>query len=183
MIEIRAYATSVAGNIPLVIYWSLLFLFLIGSLVLIWWKEFRLGLRYCSSLLLAEWTFLILCATIIFREAGADRRYNLMPFWSYWDYSKDSYFMEMLGENILNVLLFVPVGFLAGYGVRGMTLKRVLLFGGGLSVFIELLQFIFKKGFCETDDVIHNLVGCIIGYALWRAVSYVPIRKRTREQV
>lgn len=167
MIEIRVYATSVAGNIPLDIYWSFLGLFLIGALVLIWWKGFGLGLRYCSSLLLAEWTFLILCATIIFREAGVERRYNLIPFWSYFDYGKQSYFMEMIGESILNVLLFIPIGLLAGCGLQGMTFKKVLFLGGGLSVFIELLQFFFKKGFCETDDVIHNVLGCLIGYGLW----------------
>ena len=174
MIEIRVYTTSVAGNIPLEIYWILLGLFLIGLLVLIWWKGFRLGLRYCSSLLLAEWTFLILCATIIFREAGAERRYNLIPFWSYFDYGKQSYFMEMIGEGILNVLLFMPIGFLAGFGLQRMTFKKVLFLGGGLSIFIELLQFIFMKGFCEIDDVIHNVLGCLIGYALWWSVSYVP---------
>lgn len=177
MIEIRVYATSVAGNIPLEIYWILLGLFLVGLLVLIWWKGFRLGLRYCSSLLLAEWTFLIFCATIIFREAGAERRYNLIPFWSYFDYGKQSYFMEMIGESILNVLLFMPIGFLAGFGLQRMTWKKVLILGGGYSVLIELLQFIFMKGFCEIDDVIHNLTGCIIGYAIWRAVSYVPYHR------
>ena len=89
-----------------------------------------------------------------------------MPFWSYWDYGKDSYLMEMFGENVLNVLLFVPIGFLAGCGLRGMTLMKVLFFGSGLSIFIELLQFVFKKGFCEIDDVIHNVLGCLIGYGL-----------------
>ena len=49
-----------------------------------------------------------------------------------------------------------------------MTFKRVLFLGGGLSVFIELLQLIFKKGFCETDDVIHNVLGCLIGYYIYR---------------
>ena len=77
----------------------------------------------------------------------------------------------MLGENILNVFLFAPVGFLAGCGFKAMTLKKVLLFGGGLSIFIELLQFIFKRGFCEIDDVIHNVAGCLIGFVFWRAGS------------
>lgn len=101
----------------------------------------------------------------------------MIPLWSYWDYGEHSYFMEMFGENILNVLLFVPIGFLAGCGLQRMIWKNVLFFGGGLSVFIELLQFVFKKGFCETDDIIHNVLGCIIGYGLWRAVSYVPYHR------
>ena len=168
MIEIRVYATSVAGSIPIEIYWGLYGLFFVGLLVMIWWKGFRQGLRYGTVLLLAEWVCLVLCAIVLFRATGAERDYNLMPFWSYWDYGENSYFMEMFGENILNVLLFVPVGFLAGCGLQGLTFKKALFLGGGFSVFIELLQFVFKKGFCETDDVIHNVLGCIIGYGLWR---------------
>ena len=173
MVEIRTYAASVACSIPFEIYWGLLGLFVIGLLAMLWWKGLWLGLRYCLALLLAEWAFLILSATVIFRETVAVRDCNMIPFWSYFDYDKHSYFLEMLGENILNVLLFVPVGFLVGCGFLGMTLKKVLFIGGCLSIFIELLQFIFKKGFCETDDVIHNLVGCIIGYALWRAKTFM----------
>ena len=168
MIEIEFYARNVASGIPVGIYWGLLGLFIVGLLVLIWWKGFWRGLRYGAVFLLAEWIFLVLCAIVIFRETSAERGYNLMPFWSYWDYGEHSYFMEMFGENILNVLLFVPIGFLAGCGLRGMTWNKVLLLGGGLSVCIEVLQFIFKKGFCETDDVIHNVLGCLIGYGLWR---------------
>ena len=167
MIEIWVYATSVAGSIPLEIYCGLFGLFVIGLSVMIWWKGLWIGWRYCLALLLAEWTFLILCATVIFRETGTERVYNLMPFWSYSDYGEHSYFLEMLGENILNVLLFLPVGFLAGCGFQRMTLRKVFLYGGSFSIFIELLQLIFKKGFCETDDIIHNVVGCLIGYALW----------------
>ena len=168
MVEIEFYAKNVVSSVPVEIYWGLLGVFIAGLLVLIWWKGLKLGLRYGNVLLLAEWVFLVLCAIVFFRETSAERGYNLMPFWSYWDYGEHSYFMEMFGENILNVLLFMPIGFLAGCGLRGMTFKKVLFLGGGLSVFIELLQFIFKKGFCETDDVIHNVLGCMIGYGLWR---------------
>ena len=168
MVEIQFYATNVASGVPIEISCGLLGLFVVGLLILIWWKGLRRGLRYGTVLLLAEWICLVLCAIVIFRETSAERGYNLMPFWSYWDYGEQSYFMEMFGEIILNVLLFVPIGFLAGCGLERMTFKKVLFLGGGLSVVIELLQFIFKKGFCETDDVIHNVLGCFIGYCLWR---------------
>jgi len=166
MIEFQIYASSVSEIIPVEIYWGLLGAFVVGAFVLIWWKGLGLGLRYGAMLLLVEWMLLVLCAIVFFRETCAERGYNLMPFWSYWDYDKDSYFLEMFGENVLNVLLFVPIGFLAVCGLQGMTFKKVLYLGGGFSVFIELLQFIFKKGFCETDDVIHNVLGCVIGYGL-----------------
>ena len=107
MVEIEFYARNVVSSVTVEIYWGLLGVFIAGLLVLIWWKGLRRGLRYGTVLLLAEWIFLVLCAIVFFRETSAERGYNLMPFWSYRDYGKDSYFMEMFGENILNMLLFV----------------------------------------------------------------------------
>ena len=170
MVEIDFYARSIVSGVPFVFLGGLLGVLVAGLLVLIWWKGLRRGLRYGVVLLLVEWVFLVLCAIVFFRATGTEREYNLMPFWSYWDYGKDSYFLEMFGENILNVLLFVPIGLLAGCGLRGMTFKKVLFLGGGLSIFIELLQFILKKGFCETDDVIHNVLGCLVGYGLVKLI-------------
>ena len=106
MIEIRIYALSVAERIPVEIYWGSLGLFIVGLIALIWWNGLWRGLRYGTVLLLVEWIFLVLCAIVFFRETCAEREYSLMPFWSYWDYGKDSYFLEMFGENILNVLLY-----------------------------------------------------------------------------
>ena len=168
MIELRVYALTVINSIPAWFYWGLLGVVLCLMLLAVWRKGWKEGMRCSGGILLVAWVALVIASTVAFRKSGAEREYNLMPFWSYWDYGEHSYFMEMFGENILNVLLFMPIGFLAGCRLRGMTFKKVLLLGGGLSVFIELLQFIFKKGFCETDDVIHNVLGCLIGYGLWR---------------
>ncbi len=168
MIEIRVYATTIASIIPMAVYWGGLAVFIIGLLVLLAWKGLKTGGRYVSVLLLVEWVALMLCATVIFRTASTERGFRLIPFSSYWDFGSHGYLLEMVGENILNMILFIPVGFLLGCGFLGMTWKRALLTGCGLSVAIELLQLVFQKGFCETDDVIHNVAGCLIGYGLWR---------------
>ena len=42
----------------------------------------------------------------------------------------------------------------------------VALMGCGISVTIEALQFFFMRGFSEVDDVMHNTIGCILGYIL-----------------
>ena len=42
--------------------------------------------------------------------------------------------------------------------------KKILLSGICLSGIIEVSQFAFCKGLCETDDVMHNSVGAFLGY-------------------
>jgi glycopeptide antibiotics resistance protein len=45
-----------------------------------------------------------------------------------------------------------------------MTWWKALLIGCGISVTIEALQFFLMRGFSELDDVMHNTVGCLIGW-------------------
>ena len=35
-----------------------------------------------------------------------------------------------------------------------------------MPLMIEILQFCFIKGFLEVDDVMHNTVGCLLGYGI-----------------
>ena len=167
MIEIRVYATTIASAIPMVVYWGALAALVMGVLILLCWKGLKTGGRYASVLLLVEWVALMLCATVIFRTASAERDFRLIPFSSYWDFGPHGYLLEMVGENILNMILFVPVGFLLGCGFQGMTWKRALLIGSGLSVSIEFMQLLSHKGCCEVDDVLHNTLGCLIGYGVY----------------
>lgn len=177
MIEIRVYATTIASTIPIVVYWGALAVFVIGVFVLLCWKGLKTGGRYASVLLLVEWGALMLCATVIFRTASAESGFRLIPFSSYWDFGPHGYLLEMVGENILNVLLFVPVGFLLGCGFLGMTWKRALMTGCGLSVTIELLQLLSHKGYCEVDDVLHNIIGCLMGYGTYAVIRMCKGKK------
>ena len=49
---------------------------------------------------------------------------------------------------------------------KSMTWLMVVIIGCGISVTIESLQFLFMRGFSELDDVMHNTLGCILGYIL-----------------
>lgn len=55
----------------------------------------------------------------------------------------------------LNILLFIPLGFLLGR--KGW--KAVFL-GFLISAFIECAQYLFLLGYCEADDVLNNTIGC-----------------------
>lgn len=35
-----------------------------------------------------------------------------------------------------------------------------------MSLIIELLQLVMLKGCAEMDDIIHNTIGCMIGYGI-----------------
>ena len=61
----------------------------------------------------------------------------------------------------LNILLFIPFGFLLGD--KGW---KAILYGFLLSAFIELIQYIAVLGYCEADDVLNNTIGCGFGVLL-----------------
>ncbi len=48
---------------------------------------------------------------------------------------------------------------------------KVIGVGCLISISIEVLQFIFIRGFSEVDDVIHNTLGCAIGYGLYKTAK------------
>ena len=133
-------------------------------MVFIAWKGFKIGLRYSVALLLIEYIFLIFCSTVIFRATGEIRQYDFHPFWSYKAIQEGR--DDLLAENIMNVVVFIPVGLLLSIAFKQMTWWKVLLIGCGISVTIESLQFFFMRGFSELDDVMHNTLGCLLGYGI-----------------
>jgi glycopeptide antibiotics resistance protein len=68
---------------------------------------------------------------------------------------------------MMNVMVFIPVGLLLGIAFKQVTWWKALLIGSSISISIESLQFWFMKGFSEVDDVMHNTVGCIMGYIIY----------------
>ena len=185
--EFKQYIISLYKDIPQEVYEGLLSVFCLGVVLFIAFKGLRTGFRWSSVLLLIEYIFLLFCSTVIFRPTGETRQYDFHPFWSY-----DR--PELLVENIMNVIVFIPVGMILGsllrvkgswskYGswfkVNGSWLI-VLLIGCSISITIEALQFCFLKGFSEVDDVMHNTVGCIMGYIIYSILVRIFINTRLK---
>lgn len=63
-----------------------------------------------------------------------------------------------------NLVWFVPLGILLR--LLGLSWKRTLLWGFGLSVLIEATQFFLGCGVTEVEDVILNTCGTAIGCGL-----------------
>ena len=172
MTEIRVYTLEAIGRIPWALFSILLTVSIITILLFFWKWDIKVSMRRSAILLLVEWLFLVFGIAVIFRGNSVERSINIVPLSSYFDYGEHSYLMEKIALNILNVVLFIPVGLLLGCGFREMTWKKVLTIGAILSFSIELLQLIFSKGLCEVDDVIHNVLGCIVGYGLYKIVAF-----------
>lgn len=159
--DIKSYADSLINDVPHSVYEVLLTLMCIGIILFLSWKGRRAG-RYIAGLLLVEYSFLLYCSTVIYRKALPEREFDLMPFWSYTAIQEGK--EELLVENLMNVVVFVPVGLLFSCVSHRLKWWLVLLIGFGISISIEALQYFFIKGFSEFDDVMHNTLGCLIGF-------------------
>ena len=165
----KQYIISLYQDIPQEVYEGLLSVFCMGLVVFIAWKGFKTGLRYSATLLLVDYIFLLFCSTVFFRTTSELRKYDFQPFWSYKAIQDGR--EDLLAENIINVVVFIPVGLLLSIAFKQVTWWKALLIGCCISVTIEALQFFLMRGFSELDDVMHNTLGCILGYSLWLMVN------------
>lgn len=141
----------------------------------------RLGLvRRIALSLLMTYLFLTLVATVITRSPSAEVRIMLEPFWTYRQCFADDFTWFEIRANIL---LFIPIGFLLPMVIK----KPVWLppvIGIGISVIIELIQLITHRGTCETDDVISNTIGILIGYVFfWLVKVLIIVFKSIKKKV
>ena len=118
--------------------------------------------------ILGGYLFFVLCTTLFFRESSETMRYYFFPFWSY-----DVLNYNIIAQLILNVLLFVPIGFLLGAIIKERRWMLVIEMGCLLSLMIEILQLLTRRGVCNIDDVIHNTIGCAIGYGIFRLCNTI----------
>ena len=72
---------------------------------------------------------------------------------------------KLLAQIIMNVFLFIPIGFFVGGTLKKKHIWNAIGIGFVLSFFIELTQLITTRGVFNVDDIIHNVLGCIIGFA------------------
>ena len=65
-------------------------------------------------------------------------------------------------------ILFIPFGFLLCGATDQPRTSRILLLGFLLSLSIELCQLLFRLGWFEVDDILHNVLGTYLGICLYR---------------
>lgn len=149
----------------------------------LWNRLDRPGCWHGTALILfVLWAAAVLYVTLLSRSEG-EGEILLTPFWSYRAAFAPGGSRELLRANLMNVLLFLPGGLLLGeLAPRHWRWQTALLaFGLSLSfsVCVEALQGLFDLGIAETDDVIHNTLGGLLG-SLPAAVPRSVSAKRQR---
>ena len=117
--------------------------------------------------------FLVLAETVLIRRVSGGSHFQPELFWSWrvWEQQRE--------QILINVIMFVPVGVLAGL----LWKWKGILVSSGLSMGIEVLQLISQKGLCEFDDVIHNAIGAVIGISLYMAIGQIKVKRKARYDI
>ena len=124
-----------------------------------------LALKYTNYIILGIYLFANLYLTILSRPARIYHHMELTPFWSYIGAVKRP---ELREEILLNIILYVPFGYLMHYAFPKMKWWMVVCGGFLLSGFTETVQLFFKLGLCEVDDLISNTMGTLVGVGLYK---------------
>lgn len=106
---------------------------------------------------------IVIIAIITMASRSEETEVILMPFHSFIEAHVQP---EMYRSMLMNVFLFFPLGLTLPYALPEKWKGRVLitiLFALIFSATIECLQYYFRLGRAETDDVICNTLGCAIG--------------------
>lgn len=71
-----------------------------------------------------------------------------------------------------NIGMFIPLGaLLPGIWEKQRKFPRCMVTVVKIMGAVELIQLVTLRGFCEVDDVILNVLGAAIGYAVWKISS------------
>ena len=121
--------------------------------------------------------------TLMFREVGTERQYELEFFWSYkaWIFGKNvAMGMEILNNILLffplgfnNILLFFPLGFVITDALKRCPFWAALLISGCVSGMVEFSQYYFRLGLFEFDDIFNNVLGALIGWSVFHILQQI----------
>ena len=116
-------------------------LFIIYLIAICWILLFKLGVRFSYM---------------------GQRSVNLIPF-------REPIILS--GENILNVVIFVPLGIYTGILFERWIFSKKLLFLFLLSSIVEGLQYILRIGAFDVTDIMTNTLGGVIGLMIFKAIE------------
>ncbi|WMJ85862.1 VanZ family protein [Anaerocolumna sp. MB42-C2] len=105
----------------------------------------------------------LLNLALLSREPGSRQGIELGLFATWGNtMTSHAYFIE-------NILMFLPFGMLFPLAFHKLQKLQVCLMVGLLSsLFLEFLQLLTQRGFCQLDDVVTNTFGTVLGWCIYK---------------
>ena len=172
--RLENYFLDVPFRVPLKVYYLTFVSVILGWCVQLFKKGLKNSISYFPLYSLVAYVFLLVCSTCIFRDVTETRTLCVMPFWSYKEIINGE--PKYIIENLMNVVVFLPIGILTPFVRKNIGVKKIILLGVAVSFGIELIQLFFKTGLCEFDDIFHNVLGVLLGYAIYVLTSAIMKR-------
>lgn len=134
--------------------------------------------RALATSALCCYAFLLLALLVLSRGTRAEASLILTPFYSYRKiFAHTAGSFEWLCLGVFNCLLYLPLGlFCAAYGQTcrapaRLVVLRAAALGFALSLLVETLQLLLRRGTFELDDLLHNTLGAVLGALLWQGAA------------
>ncbi len=123
---------------------------------------------------LVSLSFIIYILSLFYLVTFQDVNYgtsNFTPFKEMFRYDIGSslFFKNVLG----NILLFIPLGFYAGYYTKSKNIIPLFIIITISSTTIEFTQLNIGRTF-DIDDIILNVIGGILGFLLYKFGGHLP---------
>lgn len=118
----------------------------------------------------------LLCVTLLTRDSIGRESIKTEWFWGY----KTNDPTILYHDNLINILLYLPVGCLVGLIVPKRKLLAAAVTGLFLSETIECSQLIWHRGTFDVDDLFNNTIGALLGGLI--IILAIWIRKKRNKE-
>lgn len=127
--------------------------------------------KFILLYILYVYCFIVISITYLSREPGSREGVDLKIFNTFSQHFEDNKF------PVENIILFIPFGFMLPL-LWNRFYAALWCMGAGFmfSLAIELSQYLTKRGYFQVDDIITNLIGTMIGFAVILGIRIIKKR-------
>ncbi|MDO4377552.1 MAG: VanZ family protein [Erysipelotrichia bacterium] len=119
--------------------------------------------------------FILIDLLLLAREVDMEVGVNIIPFYSFKMFipllksGYQSYRYLAISNLFGNILIFIPMGiFLPLIFKRNNNFLYLLINTFLISLSIEVIQYYTKLGTADVDDIILNVLGSVLGFAIYK---------------
>ena len=166
------------------------FIFLI-FLYLCVWNKYREKFRFLNTITIISflmYTCLFVSITLLNRIGTDIIETSLVPFYPYYgiltkDWNGEGFYIAQ--TLIGNIILFMPLGIVFSLLFKGK--KKIILMvvfcAFVISLSIEVMQYSFRLGTFEVDDLIHNTLGAVFGSLIAESIKLIELHNKQTYQL